>query len=410
MNRRLAMASGTALILLSLSCGPGTALVELYDSHAVGAGDRATWSPDGKSIAFLHRKRAPSSDWGPPPGSRPDGAELLVARADGSDAVRALTPGLRVAYFRWSPDSRTIAFVTDKIPIPHPPVDLCAIASGGELGIVNADGENEPRMLTSGMFVDDPAWSPNSRELLCVVEHYRPTPEFIEYQVAEHADSYEFRVFDVAGGETWVLGGPFSGHERIVRRARWLNDGNLAVLGADSTHRPGWTIVGPLGLANPKVTSHEKLLWFAGSPPDTATWMMNADGSDTVRVTEPDWHPNWSSTARKVARVEQDSGVSRIFVTDSFGRHRRKVADSADSPKWFPDGKWLIYRKQSEYPWSGELYVASADTRYRGPLPRDVKFSPTGDRVVYMKRDSIVVSRIRVRIVRGNSGASLDWR
>ena len=270
-------------------------------------------------------------------------------------------------------------------------------------------------MLTSGMFVDDFDWSPDSRELLYGVDHYSPKPEFLKSHVALHADSNEYRLVDAATGQTRTIRGPFGYREHSLRGLRWLDDGNIALLewhGMGTQMR--WTVVDRSGAASPKVTSREKLLWsgYTGEPPDTVTWMMNADGTDTVRVTEPDWHPHWSNAAKRKARVESDSAGSHLFVTDSLGGHRRRVADSADSPQWFPDGKWLIYVKRfgKDYYSPALRLVVSADGRYRGWMPETVTFAPTGDRVFRMVGDSIVVSRIRVRVVRGNAGAPPDWR
>jgi len=48
-----------ALTALLLHCGRDSVRVEQYCRHVVGHGSNATWSPDGRSIAFLQGNRAP---------------------------------------------------------------------------------------------------------------------------------------------------------------------------------------------------------------------------------------------------------------------------------------------------------------------------------------------------------------
>jgi Tol biopolymer transport system component len=104
------------------------------------AGDPATWSPDGKSIAF-----AASTDYD----KRKSG--VYVVSADGSGLHRVGPPTRSTITARWSPDGSWIAFHEGS------PVD-------GDLVVIRPDGSDR-RVLknTDGCC---PVWSPDSRALL----------------------------------------------------------------------------------------------------------------------------------------------------------------------------------------------------------------------------------------------------
>ena len=109
-------------VTLFVFCGCGSIRVEQCQRRILGYGTDATWSPDGKNIAFL------SQD------------QLCVVSADGRRGARNLTPDMSVCGFAWSPDSRSIAFGAstglsrlgvedDGLYWPR--------GSAGELGVVN---------------------------------------------------------------------------------------------------------------------------------------------------------------------------------------------------------------------------------------------------------------------------------
>src|SRR5919198_943982 len=100
---------------------------------------RASWSPDGRRIAFpLSRGVAATCR----------GTALWVANVDGTEAHRVAGPCATAR--EWSPDSRRLAF--DVGPEARPAIR-----------IVRADGTAAARDVASGNL---PAWSPDGRRLV----------------------------------------------------------------------------------------------------------------------------------------------------------------------------------------------------------------------------------------------------
>jgi len=137
-------------------------------------GSRATWSPDGSSVAFtsdngllvadlvrgtaLPLTRCGSRCADVFPAWSPDGSKIVFARKgslytvkpDGSDLTK-LTGDHLASNPTWSPDGRKLAF-----------------DGGNQIYVVDADGSQRASLLTgsrgSGPFV--PSWSPDGRRIL----------------------------------------------------------------------------------------------------------------------------------------------------------------------------------------------------------------------------------------------------
>jgi dipeptidyl aminopeptidase/acylaminoacyl peptidase len=118
------------------------------------------WSPDGKSIAFTSNRSAdPDSNFN---------SDIWVVSVDGDDAAKALrqitTSPAEDLMPAWSPDGKTIAFVTQIDP------KLFWYATY-HLAVVAASG-GEPRVLTKNLDreVSAPRFSPDGRWIYFIAE------------------------------------------------------------------------------------------------------------------------------------------------------------------------------------------------------------------------------------------------
>lgn len=375
-------------VTLFVFCGCGSIRVEQCQRRILGYGTDATWSPDGKNIAFL------SQD------------QLCVVSADGRRGARNLTPDMSVCGFAWSPDSRSIAFGAstglsrlgvedDGLYWPR--------GSAGELGVVNSDGESSPRILTSGVRRASFTWSPESREVLCEVYTHNSLRDSADLLTNETSDSAELQAIDAGSGLATRIDGPHNLNDRVAQYWRWLKDDNIALIeyrGSFSSAR--WRLVDRFGGTDPKVTSKEKLFyWARDSTLGEVCWIMNADGTERVRLVPPSQSeadfrgsPYVSINGRKLAVVTWDShATGRLFVTDLQGKSWLKLGDSLEDPQWSPDGRWLTCTQPLDHEmWSNNVryLLVSADGRFRLSLSEPFIFAPVGNNVMYVTYDGTI--------------------
>jgi dipeptidyl aminopeptidase/acylaminoacyl peptidase len=128
------------------------------------------WSPDGKTLAFLSaRGRAPS-------GASEPATQVyrIAANGEGAGAPERLTAvDGGVDEFAWSPDGRSIAFTSQEPGEEEDPVVTGRTLRYTRLGIVNV-AEGTTALITGREFdVQEFAWSPDGREIALVIA---PTP------------------------------------------------------------------------------------------------------------------------------------------------------------------------------------------------------------------------------------------
>lgn len=131
----------------------------------------------------------------------------------------------------------------------------------------------------------------------------------------------------------------------------------------------------------------------------TDIWVMNADGTSRMRLTDfasPDEHPVWSRDATRIAFTVGDT-AAQIWVMDADGSNKRQVTDNAfpaGRPTWSPDGTSIAFASR------GDLYVIGQDgsgltriTHAPGGGDVDPAWSPQGDRIAFANGDSIYTVR-----------------
>jgi dipeptidyl aminopeptidase/acylaminoacyl peptidase len=274
-------------------------------------------SPDGRWVAFSVKAVAPGKD-----GYR---TSLWVAPADGEEPARQLTVGARNDTTpRWSPDGRTIAFLSDRAAV------LQAGGAGAKAGKAEAPKEGgtqvwllpfadggEARQLTDlPKDVEGIAWSPDGRRL-CVVSGAASTdPEKKPDRKPEDGPAPDTRLIDTL---LYQFNGAGFIHEKFSR-----------------------------------------------------LWLVDVERGDAELLTTGDHHdgdPQWSPDGRQIAFVSDrhpnpDLGWrSDVYLLTVSTRAIRQISPGRgrqawQSPAWSPDGQWIAAVGNRDWK-RGELAQAS---------------------------------------------------
>ncbi len=137
--------------------------------------------------------------------------------------------------------------------------------------------------------------------------------------------------------------------------------------------------------------------------PESAVYVMNADGSNVVRLADGFYSPSWSPDGRVLAverancpggpdRCSYDADIYLLSVGER-GAAPVRIALLAAEPAWSPDGTKIAFVSLSSDESSQALHVMNADGSHVTALtPRDEgaginhpTWSPDGQRIAFVK-------------------------
>jgi dipeptidyl aminopeptidase/acylaminoacyl peptidase len=305
------------------------------DLYRLAAPSDPQLSPDGRWVAFVVATVAPSFD-----GYR---HAIWLASADGGTPARRLTAaGRHDTRPRFSPDGRTLAFLSDRRTIieeepkragdPHHPHDR---EDAVQVHLLPLDGPGEARRLTDlPRGVDDFAWSPDGRTLAVLSSS----------RAADHkTDARRRGKIDAA-----EPGQPPPSDYRFFDRLGYQLNGAGFVAGAE----PGLWLVDA-------ATGDPRLLERV--PRGVATPAWSPDGT-RIALTAP-----W--------RVDRDRlERSRVIAVDASTGVVTSVAERAGAsyfgPAWLPDGRTIAVLggplPESGYRLDIRLFAADGSERTAG--------------------------------------------
>jgi Tol biopolymer transport system component len=349
-------------LLVTPALGIGSRLLGLFESDPGPPGGRTpVWSPNGKRIAFLSRRK-------------PGNWELFVMNADGSGQrllMRGVAPRSTPA---WSPDGRMIAFDD----------------GAGAVYVANADGSWRRRLVSRDTIVSSnggsagggaPAWSPDGQKIAFVSgskvfvmnadgSAYRSLTQRLNMgRVPSLAWSPDGRKFVFLGGggcgdfcfHLYVMNADGSGVQNLTPNLRggpghgawdpaWSPDGGkiafvrLDARGGVYVVKPDGTGVrnlmkAPAGYAMPSCPTStcapawspdgRKLAFATDRDGNSEVYVINADGSGRRNLTlDPayDGDPMWSPDGRRIAFVSNRDGSYGVYVMNADGNGQRRLA------------------------------------------------------------------------------------
>jgi dipeptidyl aminopeptidase/acylaminoacyl peptidase len=275
----------------------------------------------------------------------------LAAASLAAAQMRGVTPADYYAFEvlsdpRFSPDGSTIAFVVTT-------VDQKANRRRGEIWTVAADGSRAPSALTTApQSSNSPRWSPDGRTLAFLSA--RPVPG----DAATDTPKVQLWLLPLGGGEprrVTNLPNGVSPVQNGVSTFQWSPDGTRIVVVSPSG--PSDTAKSPSDVRHYKhaIYNFNDTGWFDDKR--THLWVVDVPSGHANQITSGDeWNdtdPQWSPDGRKIAFVSNRTGRAfdenrdtDVWVIDASGGSLTKISDHPvpdNSPRWSPDGQTIAF-------------------------------------------------------------------
>jgi Tol biopolymer transport system component/DNA-binding winged helix-turn-helix (wHTH) protein len=294
------IAPGKCLILTK-SLLPESQAVQLASSAS-----QAQWSPDGKTLAFLHDDKGVSN--------------LRVVNSVGGKAVQVTEGGVSISGFApypynytndysWSPDSSKLAYISRKDGLRN-------------LSITSVDGSGEVKLSNNTdakLFLANPFWSPDGKRIAYVSDDYlNPQSGKRAYKV-------------------WVASLETPGNPEMV----FQTESHLKLV--------GWSGEGELiaGLVDKKEKSIAKSL-------DVDLYQLSGKTSQKLTTLKQTYFSNLhlSPNKKSIAFVAIRDKKSHIYEYALKGGETKQITKNTDatiffsSLAWSPDGTFICYGRQ----------------------------------------------------------------
>jgi TolB protein len=235
-----------------------------------------------------------------------------------------------------------------------------------QLFIADVDGRNEHQITRDAADKEDPAWSPNGRQVAYVLIGAKNS----------------LHVMNVDGRGDRVLTPP----AQSPIHPEWMPDGrSILYCTDDDLHPPqkNAAAIYRIDVGTGKITTlisggvntypvaspdGTKIAFRRMLDTNSEVFVANIDGSRITDLTNnpafEGW-PAWSPDGKRIAFAGNRNGVYQVFVMSSDGSDVRLVANTegrATAPKWSPDGKSIYFSNCWRTGRSGacEIFVAPA--------------------------------------------------
>jgi len=288
------------------------------------------WSPDGKAIVYAN------------------GAELYLAKSDGTESRKLVTVGGRPAQIRWSPDGRMLRFTLAE-PTTHS-LSLREVKSDGtNLHSLLADWSTPSSERAGG-------WTPDGKYFLFSSSHggmFGLDTAYITGNIWAIREKSSF--FQRAGQQpTQLTAGPMNtgevcpskdGKRPLVRG--WQGRGQLARYDSKSQQFVPYLA----GISAEGLGFSRDGEWVAYvTLPDGALWRSRVDGSQRLQLSFPPMRagvPHWSPDGKQIAFMAMMPGKPwKISLVSAEGGSPQQLLQGERNevgPDWSPDGNSLAF-------------------------------------------------------------------
>jgi Tol biopolymer transport system component len=272
------------------------------------------------------------------------GSEIYVVHADGSNLQDVSNNVANDSSPRWSPDGRTIIFLSDR---------------DGNPGIyaMNADGSNV-RCLNQSNTADDsePSWSPDGKYIAFI----QASSSYSAIYLMNADGTNPHRLTHVDAGYRFLN---WSGDGISIAYQANYNVCLMKITGLDQQ-----CLSNANGLNSQPVWSPDsKHIAFVSIRNDERqVYVMDANGSNVTRLTnndaenlDPAWSPDSKYLAYATILADKTQRVSVSNLTGSDAHYLSHPYAAVSEPKWSPDGKQIVFVATQDQ--STQIYVVDVD-------------------------------------------------
>src|SRR6267378_2009828 len=253
-------------------------------------------SPDAQSVAYVVKTAILKTD--------KNEERIWMVPRSGGDAIALTAEGVSSSHPRWSPDGKSIAFLSERNE------------GQTQVWLLSLRGGEAQRLTDTPQDVEDFAWSPDGRRLVLVLRDASPE----ELEAAKEAKENE--------GEALAKEKKKTPKPYVIDRLQFKLD-EVGYLDRRRTH------LFVFDLATKSLTQ------VTSGDSDDSEPAWSPDGkllAFTSNRSKPEPDLTYNSDIWVVAADNRDKGAHLSQVTSNAG------ADS--TPTWSPDGKWLTYVTQ----------------------------------------------------------------
>lgn len=276
-------------------------------------------SPDGARVVFTITELDPES--------KKRFQNLWLIPADGGQPRQLTSSATRDVEPRWSPDGRTIAFVSNRAGPSQGPKKK---KKSPQLWLLPADSGEATRLTQMKSGVHGIDWSPDGDKLLFLAPE---TPGEEEKKLRERGGIHVVDRF-VKMRQIWVVDVQTGRCRQLTRdrsskaQARWSPDGKRIVFEQRRT----------------PTSNHDYL---------STLWVVDADGRNRRKLSQgktSDTRPRWSPDGSKIAflrRVPLYGYVDAPAMVSAAGGEAEVLTEKLDRSvvdlRWSPDGKKILF-------------------------------------------------------------------
>ena len=230
-------------------------------------------------------------------------------------------------------------FPLSPLPDTHTKILFASDRDGYEIIMMNSDGTGQARLTTNS------------------VRDYRPVLSNDGSKIVYEHDN-DIYVMNANGTGTPIR----------------LTNGN----GTSANTSPTWSSDG------------SKIAFVSNRDGNSEIYMMNADGSGPVRLTDNagvDNQPAWSPISSQIAFVSNRDGKTGIYLVSADGVETPGALTVGQYPSWSRDGSKIVFMAPNTY--YNDIYVMNADGTGKTVLAhhdyedRHPAWSPDGSKIVF---------------------------